>query len=254
MMRRSHAAFFLAFTAACGACGTKDEDLTKRDDVVTVLRFTPTGYVDSTRPIQIEFSKPLVAKPEDEARELVVLAPRIAVSAHWIQPDVLELLPKGQFQQSTRYRATLRPEVAGEKLKLLGQTDFEFNTKMFELLSVEPFFETKEALKVRVNLEFSYPVRPADVKSAVSFVDKDQKAIGAKLSSSENGPVMAFELEPLPLSTEDRTIEVRISGTLGAIGGGEPLGKDIVRPIALGKPEKLVVYEVSAVQNGEKYQ
>lgn len=258
-MRRSHVLFCGFTLALAAACGTQKDDPALREDALTVTRFDPLGTTLTTRPIHIHFSKVLVSqavvdKAENETRELVTITPRIAYDARWIQPDVLELLPQQQFEQSTRYRVAIRPEIAGEKLTLLGTTEFELNTKMFELLSVEPFFETKEALRVRVNLQFSYPVRPADAKSAVSFWDKDKKLIGSKLASESNGAVMAFELDPLPLSTEDRAIEVRIEGSLGAIGGGEPLGKQIVRAIGLGKLEALTLFEVSSVQNGEKYQ
>lgn len=258
-MRRSHVLFCGFTLALAAACGTKKDDPSLREDALTVVRFDPLGTTYTTRPIHIHFSKPLVSKSvvdkaESEPRELVTITPRINYDARWIQPDVLELVPLQQFEQSTRYRIAIRPEIAGEKLTLLGTTEFELNTKMFELLSVEPYFETKDALRVRVNLQFSYPVRPADAKSAISFWDKDKKLIGAKLASENNGEVMAFELDPLPLSTEDRTIDVRIEGSLGAIGGGEPLGKQIVRSISLAKPEVLTVIEVSPVQNGEKYQ
>ena len=56
MMRRSHLA--LLSIVAGAACGTRDVDPAKRDDAVTVLRFEPQSYVEQTRPIRIEFSKP----------------------------------------------------------------------------------------------------------------------------------------------------------------------------------------------------
>lgn len=251
-MRRSHEllAALLAFLAACGQ---KAEDPALRDDAVVVSRFEPYGTVEGTRPIQIQFSKPISAIGTDP-KDLISINPRLNFTARWLQPDVLELSPKSELTQSTRYRVTIRPEIAGDKYKLLGNTEYEFNTKMFALLSAEPFFETKESLSVRINLEFSYPVRPGEARNAVAFLDKDKKVIGSKLVSEANGPVMAFELEPLPLSTEDRTIDLRIDGTLSAIGGGEPLGKEILRSITLGKPEKLSLLDITPVQNGEKYQ
>jgi uncharacterized protein YfaS (alpha-2-macroglobulin family) len=250
-MRRSHALLLLPLLLA--ACGQQVDDPAQREDAVVVTRFEPLGTVDGTRPIQISFSKPLSSVVPDP-KDLVTITPRIGFTTRWLTPDVLELSPRSEFSQSTRYRVSIRPEIAGDKLKLLGTTEFELNTKMFALLSVEPFFETKDALAVRVNLELSYPVRPSDVRGAVVFLDKDKKVIPSKLVSETIGTVMAFELEPMPLSTEARVIDVRIDGALSAIGGGEPLGKEILRSITLGKPEKLSVVDVQPVQSGEKYQ
>lgn len=217
-------------TAACQKPVAEVED----ESSVTIASFIPEG-VTGTQPIEIRFSKDVV-KPDLVGKKKVAgnyleLEPAIPGSYEWREPSLLAYIPSEPFRPSTRYTAKVRDETTG-RLRLIGNREFKFNTELFQLRTVTPFFEgIAPAIRVRANLEFSHPVEPGEIRSAVTFTDATGRVLPATLRSAKTDAVMSFEIERALSAEEAKAITITVGGNVRALAGGEPLGKEVTRTV-----------------------
>lgn len=232
-MKRHLLGLPLCLALSLGACA-KPTTQVEDESSVTIASFSPEG-VTGTQPIEVRFSKDVV-KPDQVGKKgltgpFLDLEPGIPGRYEWKEPSLLSFVPSEPLRPSTRYTAKVREETTG-KLKLIGNREFRFNTELFQLRSVTPFFDgVAPAIRVRANLEFSHPVDPKDLRPAVSFVDSTGRAIPAALRSTRADNVMSFELERVLDAEEAKAITISVAGSVRAIAGGEPLGKEVSRTV-----------------------
>lgn len=248
--------FLLPLLALLAACPGREAGPPADSSSVRVANFSPGGTTE-TRPIEIRFNQPMVeaTKVDQEltGSDLLAIDPATPGSARWITRDTLSFVPSEPFRRSTRYTVTVKPEVAPAGKRLEGETTYRFNTELFGLVSIEPYFSGAGVIEVRANLEFSYPVKPDDAQSAIRFYDAADRPINATLETKQADRVMAFRLEGLPAGADGTKVKVVIASSLAASFGGEPLGKEVARELTLVRPAGLVVEQIYPVQEGGQY-
>jgi hypothetical protein len=236
----------LAACLAFAACRDAELD----DGRIGVLTFTPVGRVETTQPIEVRFSAPVVEESAVGKRAggpCFSFAPPIEGEARWIATDVLQFVPKHAFAESTRYRARVLPSAANVA-ELAGGVEVVFHTRMFGLLSVESFFEPSgEGVTAKVNVELTHPVAPDAARAAIAFRHRTKGPIPARLDSAAPSSVMAFRLDAAP-SPE---LEITIGAELGAASGGEPIGKAIVRSLDVAE-DALRIESIEPIQEGTR--
>lgn len=247
----------IAATLVLAACGPEEEDPLREiePEEVTITAFEPRRAALVTQPIDVAFSRTLVGPSEVgvdiPAEDLLVISPALPGRARWISQDTLRFIPEASFADGSRYRVQVRPGVVGEGRVLVGNSTFEFPTRMFTLESIE-VRPRPEARTARVVLAFSHPVRPAEASAAVSFRRRDGRTVPARILTAEVGPLMTFLLGPLSGDFASISADVQVDGSLRATTGGRPLEKNIVRPLDLSPEPILRVEEVEAFQIEER--
>lgn len=250
-------AFALSFTlgivGACTDADDQDTPLSPDSGALSILKFEPTGTT-ATRPIEIWFSKAVV--PETSIRQPLrgpaplLISPSVPGEYEWRGVDHLAFIPSEPFRQSTRYTVSVKSDAFGERLG--GDLDYRFNTELFSLRSVEPFYES--AGSVRVNLVFTHPVRASDAAVAVRFETANGDAIGARIQTNGSGEAMAFALDPIPVDKLSDPILVHVEGGLAAVGGGASIGKKIVRQLRVETArEELKIHNIYAEEDGGQF-
>lgn len=250
-MKRQLLGLPLSLALALAACA-KPTALVEDETSITVSSFSPEG-VTGTQPIEIRFSKDVV-KPDQVGKKdlsgpFLDIQPPIPGRYEWREPSLLTFVPSEPLRPSTRYVAKVRDETTG-KLKLIGNREFRFNTELFQLRSVTPFFDgVAPAIQVRANLEFSHPVEPKDVRDAVSFMDAKGQTVMAALRSSRADPVMSFELLRALDAEEAKSITVNVAGSVRAQAGGEALGKEVSRTVSYAAAPALELQDIYVQQH-----
>lgn len=235
----------LAVFTACTPEGGAPPSGAQKTESAIIISAQPSQEVTTTRELKIEFGQKMVAESEVnktiENRALLEIKPKLNGTYRWTDTRTLVFLPKEQFSQATRYRVTVRRELLGPQAPPFEDHQFSFNTPMFTLISVKPFFEVKDKLNIRVNVELSHTVRQRDARAAIEFFDENNQPLTARPASDQDGRMIAFELDPLPVSFQDRKIKVRIKKGLAPLDGGEALAEDLTRELVITRAEALTV-------------
>jgi uncharacterized protein YfaS (alpha-2-macroglobulin family) len=255
MNRRLVAPLFAALIPTLAAC-PKPEPTTPEaavaETALTIEHFSPTGTT-TTQPLELRFNQPLVTAAElgsaPKGASPLLITPDLPGHLEWRSENTLVFVPSEPFRPSTRYQVSVRADAFGRELS--GETRFQFNTELFSLESVEPFFTGARGGKVRLNLVFTHPVRPDDVRAAVLFRTPDGSTVPATLATRSPAKVMAFDLGAVAPSIGELT--VRVDGGLAAAGGGDPIGKEVVRKIPMLGSEELKVHNFYPSESGGSF-
>lgn len=222
---------------------------------VRVSWVSPSGTT-TTRTIEVHFSQPVVAAAdcgkEIPAKGLLELTPAVPGTLMWTERDVLVLTPSEPFRPATHYvgKVSITPP-AGKRFG--GDDSFRFNSELLELRGIEPFVSGIGAATVRLNLQFSLPVKPADAEKLIRFVRPSGEAISAVLETKAPSAVMAFRLAAIDVSSGSADLKVQIGAELSAAAGGEPIGSEVQRALTLMKPSALVVNQIYPAESGGQY-
>ena len=227
---------------SCG--GDVEEAPAVRQPGVTVRSFEPKGET-ATRPIEVWFDQPVVETKQVGRKNAgpapLSLTPDVPGHHEWRAVDHLVFVPSEPFSASTHYEALVRQDALS--LPLLGEARFRFNTELFTLKAIEPFFGGSG--DVRVNVVFTHVVTARAAADTIGFETTTGRKLGARLETSKTGRVMAFQLQQQPTAEEGDEIRVRVGGQLAAAAGGDPIGKDIVRTITVEADKALKVHDIS---------
>jgi len=180
------------------------------------------------------------------------IEPALPGNHRWINAHELEFTPSEPFTNSTRYVVLVDESALGTRL--YDKVQFAFNTKMFEFNSVEPFYGAPNS-NVRANVNFSHRIRPIDARASIKFFldNSNGKPLKAKLQTKKPSRTMAFELEATRQELMSSAVEVIVNGKLGPVGGGTPLGKNVVRQLSIEAAPSLEVKNVWVNQAGHHF-
>jgi uncharacterized protein YfaS (alpha-2-macroglobulin family) len=247
----------LLLTLALTACPSgKPGDTPADPHALRVLSVTPEGTTE-TRPIEILFSGPVVEEGRvgQEATGVITVTPAIPGRAVWSARDRVTLMPSEPFPIARKFAVKLVLPTAPGGGKIVGPEGFVFNTQLLALRGVELFYAGVGTADVRANLNFNHAVQPEAAARAVTFVLGDGKVLTPTLETTKPGETMAFRLPPIELAPDQESIplKVTIKAELVAAAGGEPLGADAVRELAVNRPSALVVDQIYPQQRGKEY-
>ncbi len=221
-------------------------------EVATVKTFEPQGET-ATRPIELWFDRPVVADAQVGRKNAgpapLAIEPAVPGYWEWRAVDHLAYVPSEPFRASTNYEVQVLPKALSTPLG--ASTSYRFNTELFTLTAIEPFFGDDGS--VRVNVVFTHAVKPNRVGEGTRFESSTGRALRATLETTEPGRVMAFALVDRPTAEEGTEIKVRVAGTLTAAVGGDPIGKEIVRTLAVEGAAALKVHDVSPSESGGRF-
>ncbi len=179
MRRSSLAPFLLIFTTLTVAlsCSRGGQSLDRPE----------TNFVDVIDPEQnLTFTFADDVVPDSlvgrwDTTQALVLTPRLAGQVRWTSPRELTFSPRRPFAPATAYTARLLPAAVaggapGTSRKLPAEATFAFHTPDLALNSARAYWASANtssgavagAAEARVQVRFSYPVRPADVEKKLT--------------------------------------------------------------------------------------
>jgi uncharacterized protein YfaS (alpha-2-macroglobulin family) len=225
---------------------------------ISIVRFSPQSKT-RTQPLTVSFSRPVV--PQASVGEGPVIngpgpfqiTPALPGHHEWKSRSELVFVPSEPFSKSTRYSVSIDESVLG--FALTGIAEFKFHTKMFALRSVEPFYRGPKE-KIRANVNFTHRVRPSVARSTIRFFypGDSKQEIHAVLQSKKPGKSMAFELDATRAMLSESGVEVHVDNMIGPLGGGTPLGKNVIRSMLVHSAAKLKITRTRARQQGQNFQ
>ncbi len=124
-----------------------------------------------------------------QQNEYVKFTPEIKGKYKWTSANELVFSPETGFKPSTDYKAEITDkvvEISTEKLKLGDDIAFSFHTPYLSLLGTDVFWimNKQNTPELRMNLNFNYPVNPAEV-SGLTKVSIGGAEAGYKVNTSE---------------------------------------------------------------------
>jgi alpha-2-macroglobulin len=176
---------FLAF--ACGKFGRSALNVTNRnfsEEIMTQQNLVFTFNTNIVKDSLIDIWK---------KDEFVKFTPKIEGKFKWTAANELVFSPESGFKPSTDYKAEITEkvvEVSTEKLKLGDDVNFSFHTPYLSLLGTDIFWvmNKQNTPELRMNLNFNYPVSPADVNQLAKVSIGGAEA-GYKLNTTEVYPI-----------------------------------------------------------------
>ncbi len=172
---------FLAF--ACGKFGKDAINVTNRnfsEEIATQQNLVFTFNTNIVKDSLIDIWK------QDE---YVKFVPEIKGKYKWTAANELVFSPEAGFKPSTDYKAEITDKVLSsstEKLKLGDDITFSFHTPYLSLLGTDIFWvmNKQNTPELRMNLNFNYPVNPAEVAQLTKVAIGGAEA-GYKVNTSE---------------------------------------------------------------------
>ncbi|MFO0724294.1 MAG: alpha-2-macroglobulin [Myxococcota bacterium] len=224
-------------------------------NVVHVQWFTPNGLTQ-TVPIEVHFNQPVVPASavgtEVSAKGLLDITPPVPGKLSWRDRDTLVLLPSEPLVTATRYTAEVHL-TPPEGKRFGGEHTFHFNTELLGVVGVQSFVTGVGEAEAKVNVDFSLPVKPADVSTLVHFLTASGQTLSATLETKVPQKTMAFRIPHIDVSAGAVNLKVKVDGTLAPAGGGEALRQEVLMPVTITKPTALLVEQVYPAESSGKY-
>ncbi|MBC7449159.1 MAG: hypothetical protein H7330_13995, partial [Hymenobacteraceae bacterium] len=193
-MRRPAAAPFLVVlvalvaTLACSRGGQSlDRPETNFTDVIDPEQNLTFTFADDVVPDS------LVGRWD--TTQVLAFSPRVPGQVRWTSPRELTFSPRRPFAPATAYSARLLPAALPKPVanqptrKLPAEATFNFRTPDLALVAARAYWAgaagVAGAAEARVQVRFSYPVRPADVEKHLP-VRAGGVAVPARVVSSGN--------------------------------------------------------------------
>ncbi len=173
----------LSLTFACGKFGRNALNVTNRnftEEIAVqqnlVFTFNTNIVTDSLIDIWVK-------------EEYIKFTPEVKGKFKWTAANELVFSPEAGFKPSTDYKAEITDKVveaSTEKLKLGDDISFSFHTPYLNLLGTDIFWamNKQNMPELRMNLNFNYPVNPAEVNQLAKVVIGSTEA-GYKTNTSE---------------------------------------------------------------------
>lgn len=175
------ALFFLAF--ACGKFGRSALNVTNRNFTEEIAVQQNLVFTFNTNIVKDSLID--IWKRED----YIKFTPEVKGKFKWTATNELVFSPETGFKPSTDYKAEITDKVveaSTEKLKLGDDITFSFHTPYLNLLGTDIFWvmNKQNIPELRMNLNFNYPVNPAEVNQLAKVSIGGAEA-GYKTNTSE---------------------------------------------------------------------
>jgi uncharacterized protein YfaS (alpha-2-macroglobulin family) len=175
------ALLFLAF--ACGKFGRSALNVTNRNFTEEIAVQQNLVFIFNTNIVKDSLID--IWKKE----EYIKFTPEVKGKFKWAAANELVFSPETGFKPSTDYKAEITDKVveaSTEKLKLGDDITFSFHTPYLNLLGTDVFWvmNKQNTPELRMNLNFNYPVNPAEVNQLAKVSIGGAEA-GYKTNTSE---------------------------------------------------------------------
>lgn len=152
--------------------------------------------------------------------------PAVKGKFRWSSSRELTFSPFEPFAPSTQYVAKLQPSLANlskEKPKLNPEDSILFHTPLLSLTGTQVYWTMSarqaNAVDIRVNVNFNYPVKPNDV-DRLAHIFVDGKEVKKELATSETDQTVGFTIPALAENqSESVPLKVVIDKGLQPVGG-----------------------------------
>ncbi|WP_426114049.1 alpha-2-macroglobulin [Massilia sp. PWRC2] len=210
-------------------------------------------------PLLLTFSESVAPLSQiDKDVSTVTLAPALAGSWHWVSDRQLRFVPKDDWPAGTDYTVRL-PAKAFKPHVRLSEDAAQFATAAFAAKIVRAQFYqdplNPAAKKVVVDLNFSYPVTPAELEKRLELREDEQSngmlGIG-KQTTRFTVSYDKFKLnasvvsDNLPIPRDGGVMHFALAKGLSAARGSPPLKDDLTGKVALPGLYSLTVGEIAA--------
>ncbi|MCU0390615.1 MAG: hypothetical protein MUE81_05820, partial [Thermoflexibacter sp.] len=210
---------FLAF--ACGKFGRSALNVTNRnfsEEIMVQQNLVFTFNTNIVKDSLIDIWK---------KDEFVKFTPKIEGKFKWTAANELVFSPETGFKPSTDYKAEITEkvvEVSTEKLKLGDDVNFSFHTPYLSLLGTDIFWvmNKQNTPELRMNLNFNYPVSPADVNQLAKVSIGGAEA-GYKLNTTEVGESIQLAVpQQASQKFDEQKLKIAIGSGLKTPQGEKP--------------------------------
>jgi uncharacterized protein YfaS (alpha-2-macroglobulin family) len=218
------------------------------------------------RPAIIRFSLP-VAPLSQVGKDVstIALSPALAGAWHWNSDKELTFTPKDDWPAGADYTINFSKGALKPEARLADQAP-HFATAPFTAKIVNGVFYQDPvnpgAKKVVVDLQFSYPVNPAELEKRLTLREDGQSAGVLGIGGAATGYVVSYDKfklnasvvsNNLPIPKDGGSMHFTLAKGLSAAKGSPPLTDDLAHDIAIPGLNSLAVNDVSPkVVNNEK--
>jgi uncharacterized protein YfaS (alpha-2-macroglobulin family) len=210
----------IATVFACGKFGKDALNVTKRnfsEEIATQQNLVFTFNTNIVKDSLIDIWK------QDAYIKFV---PEIKGKYKWTAANELVFSPEVGFKPSTDYKAEITEKVlnsATEKLKLGDDITFTFHTPYLSLLGTDIFWvmNKQNTPELRMNLNFNYPVNPAEVAQLTKVAIGGAEA-GYKINTAETTESIQLAVPQGSQTFDNKALKVILSSGLRTAQGEKP--------------------------------
>jgi len=219
---------FLLTAALCAliSCSTPDH---------LTLRLTsplPNGIIQRNAPLVFDFSRGVV--PESELNKwttdpFVEFTPAIPGMFVWQDSTRLVFTPDGMFPGDITVEAKLNVPLllkTSGAATFKGDDEFTFSTQPFTLAKVECFYDridNRRTVGVRMNLEFTYAVLPADVQRYLTVTINGKPHTAFTVQSQNPATVIPVDIGSMTQLEAPKQITVMLAEGLTSTESNTPI-------------------------------
>ncbi len=194
--------------------------------LVQTLPAADSTDVDPTSAVVAAFSQPVVALGADPASlpEGFTLTPSAQGKGEWINTSTYIFYPQPALGGGVQYTVSVNHDLTStDEAPLESTSAWSFSTILPRLVSTLPADNINNVrLDARVQLNFSYSMDAASVKSNFSLLSSDGNAVSGQ--SGWNDSFTTFAFTPTALLQRDTSYSIVLGDQTAALGG-TPLGQ-----------------------------
>ncbi|HVZ81150.1 MAG TPA: alpha-2-macroglobulin [bacterium] len=205
---------------------------------IRISQFSPTGQVAvNQQELTIQFNRKVAEESALNRRfqgHLMDIDPPIPGFYIWKDARTLSYTAAVPLAPATRYTVqVLEDAVSGKKID--GSSTFHFQTPDFEVKSVSGFYERTlskgEKSRVRIGLEFNYPVAQKDLVQNVIVLDENGKTVPFSFETLATGSLHSLITQPIEPRKGKAHLKVALTGDLACVSCGGGLGHAVTQDL-----------------------
>jgi len=201
---------------------------------IHISQFTPTGDVAANQQeITVHFNRKVVETTSLNRRfqgHLLDITPDLPGSYLWKDYQTLIFTPAIPLSPSTQYKVKVLSDAVSGK-KIAGNDTFQFETPAFEVKSVTAFYEkalqSGQNVKVRVGLEFNFPVSQKDLLQSLALQDESGRPVLFSFETLASGSLHSLITRPIDSKNGSAKLKVVFDSNLKCVSCGGGLGKAV---------------------------
>ena len=211
------------------------------------------------QPLLITFSESVAPLSlVDKDISTVTLAPALAGSWHWVSDKQLRFLPKDDWPAGADYTVRL-PRQAFKPHVRLDETEAHFATAAFVGKVVRAQFYqdpvNPAAKKVIVDLNFTYPVNPAELEKRLELRQEEQSGGVLGLGKQTTRFTVSYDKfklnasvvsDALPIPKDGGVMHFTLAKGLTAARGSPPLQEELARKVVIPGLYSLAIGDIAA--------
>ncbi len=228
---------------------------------VRVRSVEPAGEIFGKTNVTVSFDASVIPQEnvgEAPQRPPFTITPAVAGNYKWISRDSVRFYPEAQWPGGVNYTVTVTKDaLLLPNLVLAGEKAFAFQTRAFEVKKSEirikyVNFKDKTA-KIILDLHFSYPVDPTDLKGSLALELADYGPLDFTVNQTRPDDHLTAETRPVAMSDRARKLKLKLKQPLPAAAGGMSLSAGWSRELSVEGSKSLKVESVQPSQSGDLF-